>query len=404
MIYQLENQIKDYAWGSYTAMGELFDLPNTDNQPQAEMWLGAHSAGCSYIITANGKENLATRIASNPEKILGKNTAEHFSHLPFLLKILSAAMPLSIQVHPNKQSAERGFVRENQAGIPLNAPHRNYKDDNHKPELIYALTEFQALNGFREINEIISLFQLANITSLQQPIALLKNQPNSAGLKQFFTTVMELEESTKKQAIGELLDNIDNKGNTDSQAVFALIQKLNELYPNDVGLFAPLLLNIITLQPHEAMFLYAETPHAYIEGTGIEIMANSDNVLRAGLTPKHIDTNELLANVKYAPKPFATLKLNPKTIGSGHKTFPVPVNDFAFDIIEIAQQDDTKPITVTSAEIVLCLNGKITLSTTDTDKQQSITIKKGQSVFIPADTQEYILHGIGNMVRAYSGV
>ncbi len=401
-MYLLDNEIKDYAWGSHTAMGELFGLPNPDNQPQAEMWLGAHIAGCSHIITANGKENLAAFIATDPEKILGKKTAEKFSGLPFLLKILSAAMPLSIQVHPSKSAAERGFAKENQAGIPLGAPHRNYKDDNHKPELIYALTAFQALNGFREIDEIIDLFQQAKISSLQIPIASLKNQPDSEGLQQFFTTVMELEEDTRIQAISELLNNISEKGNTDSRSVFAFIEQLNELYPNDVGLFAPLLLNIITLQPHEAMFLYAETPHAYIEGTGIEIMANSDNVLRSGLTPKHIDTKELLANVEYVPKPFATLKLHPEAIGSGHQTFPVPVTDFAFDVIQLTHQGDEKPITVNSAEIVLCLTGKITL--TDTDNQQSITIEKGQSVFIPAYTEKYTVTGIGGVVRAYSGV
>ncbi len=400
MIYELENQIKKYAWGSYTAMGELFGLPNPDNQPQAEMWLGAHNAGCSQIITANGKENLAEFIATNPEKILGKKTAETFSSLPFLLKILSAAMPLSIQVHPSKSAAERGFAKENQMGIPLDALHRNYKDDNHKPELVYALTEYQALNGFREIDEIITLFQQAEITSLQTPIASLKNQPDSEGLKQFFTTVMVLDEKMKTQAIGELLNNVDEKGDTDSRAVFALIKQLNELYPNDVGLFAPLLLNYITLQPSEAMFLYAETPHAYIEGTGIEIMANSDNVLRAGLTPKHIDTNELLANIKYSPKPFATLKLQPKAIGTGHQTFPVPVNDFAFDIINLVHQSDKTSLTVNSAEILLCLDGTITV--TDSDNQQSITIEKGLSVFISAETKEYMLDGIGHIVRAYS--
>ncbi|PID65652.1 MAG: mannose-6-phosphate isomerase, class I [Gammaproteobacteria bacterium] len=399
-MYRLYNQIKDYAWGSHSAMAALFGLPNPDNQPQAEMWLGAHPAGCSAIITDNGPVGLDDFIRTNPGNILGQKTAKHFQTLPFLLKILAAEMPLSIQVHPNKLSAERGFADENARRIPLDAPQRNYKDDNHKPELIYALTPFQALNGFRELAEMIDLFVQAEISSLQQPIAALQQQTDKQGLRRFFTTVMTLTTDIRQQAIKELLRHIGTKGDDiGAKTAFALIKQLSELYPDDVGLFAPLLLNIVTLKPREAMFLYAETPHAYIHGTGIEIMANSDNVLRAGLTPKYIDVKELLEHIDYTPKSFSTLKLHPQTVDAGHKKFPVPVSDFSFAVIRVTKP---KPIAVSSAEILLCLSGKVII--TDNTGGQNITLQRGQSVFIPASTGAYCLDGAGEIVRAYSGI
>ncbi len=400
MMYRLQNVIKDYAWGSRTAMAELFAFANPDKQPQAEMWLGVHHAGCSQIVTDAGLVNLSDFIGADRERILGKKTAAVFHNLPFLLKILSADQPLSIQVHPNKRAAERGFARENALNIPLTAANRNYKDDNHKPELIYALTEFQALNGFREVSQIIELFSQANIHSLQSERQALAQQADSQGLKAFFTALMNLEKAAKKQSIDELLDHIDSKGDSAAdKTAFALIKQFSTLYPYDVGLFAPLLLNIITLKPREAMFLYAETPHAYLRGTGIEIMANSDNVLRAGLTPKHMDVKELLANVAYTSKPLASLTRRPEMLGEGHYQFPVPVQDFAFEVLSI---DSSKQLSVNSAEILLCLSGNMKVSAAS--NQQSLSLQRGQSLFVPAHTQSYALTGTGEVVRAYSGV
>lgn len=395
MIYPLKNTLQNYAWGSKTAMTELFGFANPNNEPQAELWMGAHPNACSSVLTADGEKRLDDLIADAPESVLGKDVAKRFGRLPFLLKILSAGEPLSIQVHPNKTNAEAGFARENAQGIALTAPHRNYKDDNHKPELVYALTEYDALNGFREISEMIALFEAAAVPTLDSELNAFKQQANNTGLQTFFTAVMSLSGTKKSQAVNELLTAIQHPtSDKTTQTAFQLIADCAELYPDDIGLFAPLLLNIITLQPGEVMFLYAETPHAYLHGTGIEIMASSDNVLRSGLTPKHMDIPELVANVKCQPMPFAELTM-PATGDKQHRVYPIPVDDFAFDVI--ACGNDAKPLRVASAEIILCLNGETTLQ----QGEITLTLQRGESAFITADSGQYTLSGQGEAVRAY---
>lgn len=400
MIYPLKNTLQHYAWGSKTAMTELFGFANPNNQPQAELWMGAHPSACSLLLTDDGEKRLDDFIAENPEAVLGKAVYQRFGCLPYLLKILSAGEPLSIQVHPNKVNAEKGFARENAQGIPLDAPHRNYKDDNHKPELVYALTEYDALNGFREISEIIALFDTAAVPTLDSVLSAFKLQPDNMGLQTFFAAVMSLSDEEKSQAVRELLNTVkqtdkatDKMTDATTKIAFRLIADCAKLYPGDVGLFAPLLLNIITLQPGEAMFLYAETPHAYLHGTGIEIMASSDNVLRAGLTPKYMDAPELIANVNCQPMPLDTLKLASCSDGYD-KFFPIPVDDFAFEVCFVEGESDKA---VNSAEIILCLNGAITLI----QGKKTLMLQRGESVFITADSRQYTLRGQGEAVRAY---
>ncbi|MEF1306498.1 mannose-6-phosphate isomerase, class I, partial [Vibrio owensii] len=197
----------------------------------------------------------------------------------------------SIQVHPNKQQAELGFALEEKQGIPLTAANRNYKDPNHKPELVYALTEYQAMNGFRPTSEIISFFSELAIPELQGLVDDLIANQTPTGLATFFSGLLSLEGEQKEMALTVLLA----QARITDLPLFNLILELEKQYPGDIGLFAPLMLNVITLQPGDAMFLDAETPHAYLKGTGLEIMANSDNVLRAGLTPKYMDVKELVA-------------------------------------------------------------------------------------------------------------
>lgn len=393
MIFLLTNQIQNFAWGSTDSMTSLFGIPNPLKKPQAEMWMGAHQNGCSLI---NKNEKLSDYIASSPELILGKKTCHEFGELPYLMKILAADQPLSVQVHPSKKAAEEGFRKENKAGIGITAFNRNYKDANHKPELVYALTPYLAMNAFRRQEEIARLFKMADIQVLREDIDALSSNPTQAQLKLFFGRVMSLAAEEKEQALAELLTDIESKGSSDEQAeqAFELVKKFSRLYPDDLGLFSPLLLNIVELQPGEAMFLYAQTPHAYIRGTGIEIMANSDNVLRAGLTPKYMDVPELLANTRFEPVDRKDLLMQPIE-KDGRCIYPIPVDDFNFDVISA---DNAGNFITKSAEILLCIAGEVEIRAED----QIQRVKKGESVFIGADTRKYSVSGNGQFVRAYS--
>lgn len=391
-MWKLHNVIKHYDWGSKTALTQLFNIENTDHLPQAELWMGAHPAGTSIAVTQDGQSiKLNELIAQNPRLILGEKTAKTYHGLPYLFKILAADSALSIQVHPELSKAKRGFNNENELGIALDSPMRNYKDPNHKPELIYALTPFWAMNGFRPVKQIIELFQQLNIECLEKGLTAFTNTPTEAGLKTFFYFLLTLNDDIKQQAISELKNRLIELDG----APFNIIKHLIKQYPNDCGLFSPLILNVIELKPGQAMFLTAQTPHAYLKGSGLEIMANSDNVLRAGLTHKHIDINELLNNTEFksiSPNALLTTPIHHKN----KIDFPVPVKDFAFEILH----SNTPPTMqlIHSAEIILCIEGEVTLST----KTDLFKIKTGESVFIAHSAQSFHYYGHGTLARAFN--
>lgn len=391
-FFLMSNTIQNYAWGSIDSFSQLFDIANPQQQPQAELWMGAHPNGCSQVDYQGQKIRLSDLIASDPAHFLSANTAQTFGELPYLFKILAAEQALSIQVHPSKSEAEQGFAKENAAQIPLTAANRNYKDPNHKPELVYALTDYQAMNGFRPINEIVEHFQRLAIVPLQPLLERLQQQQTEVGLKSFFTELLSFSGSEKQVAIEQLIAYAHRH---QEQALFQLILTLAETYPHDIGLFAPLILNVLTLKPGQAMYLDARTPHAYLKGTGLEIMANSDNVLRAGLTPKHIDIIELAKCTRFAEKPASTLLLTPK-ITDDALLFPVPVTDFKFAIYPQPKQCR---VNVSSAQILLAIDHDATLTAAD---GQTVTIHKGESVFIPAHTEHYQLSSLGRVAKAYN--
>ena len=394
MIFPLVNIIKNFDWGCLESLNVLFDIPNPKNQPQAELWMGDHPLGCSKVKLSRGNEILLSElIANNPDELLGSRS--NGVGLPFLMKILAADKPLSLQVHPSKVSAREGFEKENIAGIPVDSPIRNYKDPNHKPELVFAITNYLAMNGFREINKICELFTALNIHSLSKAISKLKRGDDEAALRGFFSHLMRMSKEEKSIAIQELKDGISHYArNNGSDEIILLVQEMAHLYAGDVGVFSPLLFNIIELQPGEAMFLHAETPHAYIRGTAIEVMACSDNVLRAGLTPKHIDVEELLKNTNFTSTKYTDLKLEAKQEGS-RTQFPVPIDDFKFEIINIHESSEiTQPV---GPEILLCLEGDVLIE----ELCGAMKLSRGQSVFIAADTDNYALSGIGKVARAY---
>ncbi|MDN3680774.1 mannose-6-phosphate isomerase, class I [Vibrio tapetis subsp. quintayensis] len=393
-IFKLDNVIQNYIWGSKSAIGELFGIENPNDEPQAEIWMGAHPNGCSKV--AKTGLSLSELIKNNPNAVLGEYTAERYGELPYLFKVLSAAKPLSVQVHPSRSKAQLGFAKENEQGIALDAPNRNYKDANHKPELVYALTFYKAMNGFREIQHIVALFEAAKINSLSDELDLLKRTPNSTGLRQFFSDVMTLSGDKKQTALSELKQAILAKPNTMmAREAFELVADFAQDYPEDIGLFSPLLLNVVELAPGEAMFLHAETPHAYVKGTGLEIMANSDNVLRAGLTPKFMDVDELMANTIFASILEKEIKLDAYKMGN-KIGYPIPVDDFGFEVM--AAENEAITQYVRGAEIVFCIQGDVTLES----GAQSLRLTAGESAFICNDAKAYQYQGSGTLARAFN--
>ncbi|OLQ73069.1 mannose-6-phosphate isomerase, class I [Photobacterium proteolyticum] len=391
-FFRMHNVIQDYAWGSTTSIESLFGIANPEGNPQAEIWMGAHPNGCSQIDVEGETTRLADFIAADKAATIGVETDDQFGELPYLFKVLAAEKALSIQVHPSKAQAEVGFAKEQDAGIPLSAGHRNYKDPNHKPELVYALTPYQAMNGFREIGQIVSLFRCLDIADLLELVVALEENQNETGLRQFFEAMLSLQGEVKETALAGLLAYAEQ--NKDDE-LFALILELAGQYPGDIGLFSPLMLNVLTLQPGEAMFLHACTPHAYINGTGLEIMANSDNVLRAGLTPKHMDIAELVTSTRFVSMPEDKLLLAPEH-SEGGLHYPIPVPDFKFSVYH-NQQDLT--LTTSSAEILFAIDGAVTVGHVN---GETLTIEKGESVFIPTYADGYTVTSTGRFARAYN--
>lgn len=352
----LEGALRPYPWGSHTLIAQLRGEPSPSPQPQAELWFGAHPAAPA---TVNG-QGLDDAIAADPAAALGKRVQDaHGDQLPFLVKLLAAAAPLSIQAHPSLEQAKEGFERENAEGIALNSPNRNYKDPNHKPELIVALTEFRALAGFRPVPDTAAFFAELGSAELDRYATLLPTD-GEGDLRALFTTLISLPHQPRVELIesvaraaAELVD----KRNAPEWMVEAaeVYLELNQTYPGDVGVLAALLLNVLTLAPGEAAFLRAGQLHAYLSGLGVEVMANSDNVLRGGLTTKHVDVPELVKVLD-----FSTLE-NPRAETApshGGVEFQLPVDSFAVRMHAL-DDGDTLAVDEDGPAIVLCTAGEV---------------------------------------------
>ncbi|MEB6576473.1 mannose-6-phosphate isomerase [Enterobacter quasiroggenkampii] len=389
-MQKLINSVQNYAWGSKTALTDLYGIANPNNLPMAELWMGAHPKSSSKIEDASGQvRSLRDVIEANKAALLGDKVAQRFGELPFLFKVLCADQPLSIQVHPNKQASEIGFAKENAAGIPLDAAERNYKDPNHKPELVFALTPFLAMNAFREFSEIISLLQ--PVAGAHNAIAHFLENPNADALSQLFASLLNMQGEEKSHALAVLKAALDSQ----QGEPWETIRLISEFYPDDSGLFSPLLLNVVKLNPGEAMFLFAETPHAYLQGVALEVMANSDNVLRAGLTPKYIDIPELVANVKFVAKPASELLTQPVKNGA-ELDFPIPVDDFAFSLHDLSSAETS--VAQESAAILFCVEGEATLH----KGEQRLVLKPGESAFVAANESPVSVSGTGRLARVFN--
>lgn len=387
-IYYLQNPIQAYNWGHQERLEKLFAIPNPDHLPQAEMWMGAHDKAPSLI---QRPQAMDVFISENPEQVLGSEINSRFEgKLPFLFKVLSAEKPLSIQVHPNKQQAQLGFAKENALGIPVEASERNYRDDNHKPELIYALTPFKAMNGFRALDDIIRLFSLIENSMLEDWLTDFHEAKNAQGLKDFYQKIMQVKGGDQQQLLNDALSAANGCDDPALQEVL----RLHQFYPGDTGILSPLLLNLVSLLPGEAIFLKAGTLHAYLQGTGLEVMASSDNVLRGGLTDKHVDIKELINTIEFEPISEDELRVKPVN-HRAQESFPVPVSDFTFNVIHAS--DSATTYQCHSAEILFCLQGNVTVRSS---AGQCFVLQLGQSCLVTAQTGEYSIEGYGRVARA----
>ncbi|MET8447899.1 mannose-6-phosphate isomerase, class I [Streptomyces sp. NPDC005209] len=377
---RLENTVRPYAWGSPTAIPQLLGAEPT-GEPQAEMWMGAHPGAPSR--TARG--TLAEVLDADPERELGEKTVAKFGpRLPFLLKILAAGAPLSLQVHPNLEQAREGYADEERRGIPVGAPHRNYKDANHKPELICALTEFDGLCGFRDPRQTADLLDGLGVDSLKPYVDLLHARPEDAALREVLTAILSADPEEMAHTVAEVTAACTRLGGD-----YAPYAEIAHHYPGDPGVIAAMLLNHVRLQPGEALFLGAGIPHAYLNGLGVEIMANSDNVLRCGLTPKHVDVPELLRIVRFEAGDPGVLR--PEASFEGEEVYETPIDEFRLSRYTLPEGAAAHDLTLSTPQILLCTTGSV--------RAGEHRLTPGQSVFVPAG-EEAEVTGAGTVFRA----
>ncbi|MFJ4539575.1 mannose-6-phosphate isomerase, class I [Streptomyces tibetensis] len=377
---RLDNTIRPYAWGSPTAIPQLLGVEPT-GEPQAEMWMGAHPGAPSRT----GRGTLVEVVDADPEQELGRAAVARFGpRLPFLLKILAAGAPLSLQVHPDLAQAQEGYADEERRGIPVDAPHRNYKDANHKPELICALTEFDGLCGFRAPLAAAALLDDLGVDSLKPYVDLLHAHPEDAALREVLTAILTADPDEMSRTVTETATACTRLG-----GAYAPYADIAHHYPGDPGVLAAMLLNHVRLQPGEALYLGAGIPHAYLNGLGVEIMANSDNVLRCGLTPKHVDVPELLRIVRFLPSDPGVLR--PEASPDGEEVYETPIDEFRLSRYVLPEAGAAHDLTRPTPQILLCTAGAVRAGEHD--------LTPGASVFVPAGEKAEV-SGTGTLFRA----
>jgi len=394
-ISLLKNSIQEYEWGSKTAIPELLGRAEPTEKPQAELWMGAHPKAPSSVYCDGVWRSLLEVIAQNPEEVLGRETAHRFSNeLPFLFKVIAAAKPLSIQAHPNLDQAKEGFLRENENGIPLGAVNRNYRDENHKPEIICALTPFWALNGFRQGKEILRLLGEIRVPLLEEALASLRNHSSRQGLKGFFNHLMTMEKDTQVKIVKEVAAYAERR--TEREPVWTWIARLHKEYPGDMGVLSPAFLNLVRLEPQQGMYLPSGELHSYLEGVGIELMANSDNVLRGGLTAKHIDVKELLNILNFSEAKVNILR--PERVASGEAVYLTEAAEFALSMVTVSEGVSFIGARKRSAEMMICTKGEATV--TDLGDGETTGFTRGTSIIVPAAVEQYHIEGAATIYKA----
>ena len=382
----LHGAIRTYAWGSRTAIAEFTGRPAPTAHPEAELWLGAHPGDSAMLVDSAGQTSLLDVIAADPNGELGPAVRDRFGDaLPFLVKVLAADEPLSLQAHPSAQQAVEGYARENRRGVPVNSPERNYRDRSHKPELLVALGEFEALAGFRPAARSVELMRALAVPELEPYIALLAGQPDAAGLRALFTTWITAPQPDVDVLIGAVLEGAVayvRSGKREFAAEARTVLELGERYPGDAGVLAALLLNRINLQPGEGIFLPAGNLHSYLHGMGMEVMANSDNVLRGGLTPKHVDVPELLRVLDFQPVDDMRVGTHREGI---EVVYDTPSAEFAGSVLILDGEDLGHEVDAPSRhdgpQILVCTQGSVTARA----KSGEVRLERGTAAWVAAD-------------------
>jgi mannose-6-phosphate isomerase len=390
----LKNTIQPYPWGSSTAISELLGVPNPAGQPQAELWMGAHPMAPSQVRVGDAWIPLDVLIERDPEAILGPKVAAGFNRrLPFLFKVLAAADPLSIQAHPNREQAREGFERENRQGLPLDAPQRNYRDPNCKPECICALTPFWVMCGFRPPATILAGLRRLSPRALAVEIGDFAAQCDATGLRRLFAALLALNSGRRRQAVDEALLHAARW--TDDARVW--IAPLARHYPADIGVLAPALMNVIRLEPGQALFLAAGVLHSYLKGTGIEIMANSDNVVRGGLTSKPVDILELMKLLNFDRQDIQMVRGS--SVTPTEKIYQTPAREFSLSMIELRRAEAFQSGGVRNIEILLCIDGHAQIREVAAGKNL-LELPKGASALVPASAPVYRITGPTRIFKA----
>lgn len=380
-MHPLRNGVKNYDWGSRDAIPRfLGDEPT--GEPVAEVWIGTHPLSPSLVVDAEGRARPLVELAGD---------------LPFMVKLLAADQPLSLQVHPSRSIAEAGFAAEEEAGIPLDAPQRVYKDRNHKPEMVYALSTFDSLIGFRPTAEILRVLGPLDTPLCQQLAYDLRSDPGFAGIVRRLewllasgidqTQVLEVVEACRTLAAQGL----------DVKRAYTTAVEVAERFPDDIGVVITLLMNRMTLQPGEAAFLETGVLHAHLHGLGLEVMATSDNVLRAGLTTKHIDPAGLVSCLDVGMARIA--RVTPDMVDADTEVFSPADVEFALAVTQVSHAaPEGVPLPSTAASLLVCTGGEVEVRN---DAGEKVALNRGDSVYLPAEDRGVVLLGLGEVAQAY---
>ncbi len=386
-IAKLRNTIQEYEWGSRTALSAMLGRPAPSERPEAELWMGAHPKAPSAVMTPEGERSLADLIAEDPEAVLGPAVSRRFGGvLPFLFKVLAAAEPLSIQAHPSREQARRGFAAENARHVPPGE--RNYVDDNHKPEVLCAVTPFHALSGFRDPGEAAGLLAAFGLTAAE---TLGAPPPRNAGaLACAYGAMLALPQPEKDRIVSKLAAAARRREG--DLAEVRWVTRALEAHPGDFGAINVLLLNLVELAPGQALYQEAGILHAYLEGVGIELMANSDNVLRGGLTRKRVDAGELLRVVDFRPAPP---RLVAPVSGEGaEQVYATPAAEFRLS--RLALRGRWSPGRRPAIELWVLTEGACRVEA----GAAALSLRAGESFVVPACVPAYAIEGEGLLFRA----
>ncbi len=380
-MHLLRNGVKNYDWGSTDAIPQFLG-DRRNGSPVAEVWIGTHPLSPSIALDGDGSEKPLSDIAGD---------------LPFMVKLLAADRPLSLQVHPSRSLAEIGFAAEEEAGIPLDAPHRVYKDANHKPEMVYALTTFDSLIGFRPSAEILRVLGPLNTPLSQSLSEELRADPGFSTIVRLIERL--LTEDVAAAEVHQIVGAARSLGSLgmDIKRAYQTAVEIAEHHPDDIGVVISLMLNRMTLQPGEAAYLETGVIHAHLSGMCLEVMATSDNVLRAGLTTKHIDTAGLVAALNSGMARVA--RVTPDFIDYDTEVFSPSGGGFALAVTQISHAaPEGVELVRSEGSVLICTGGEVEVSTESGGK---VTLGRGESLYLSPDDRGATVHGLGEVAQAY---